>query len=143
MEPYFYANLCRALGLEQYIEDQGTTDVSRRDEIRQAFAAAFKTRTADEWDELLNEVDVCAKPVLSLEQALRDEHNIAREMVVEVPTPDGGVMRQAGVAPKLSATPGRVRGGAPTRGQDTEALLESLGLDADAVASLRERDIVA
>ena len=143
MEPYFYANLCRVLGLEQYIEDQGTTDPVRREEIRQALAAAFKVRTADEWHELLNEVDVCAKPVLTLGQALRDEHNLARQMVVEVPTPDGGVMRQAGVAPKLSATPGRIRGGAPTRGQDTEALLAALGIDTEAVAALREREIVA
>ena len=143
MEPYFYANLCRALGLEEFIDDQGTSDIERREEIRSAFAAAFKTRTADEWHELLNDVDVCAKPVLSLEEAMQDEHNIAREMVVEVPTPDGGVMRQAGVAPKLSATPGRIRGGAPTRGQDTEDLLSALGYDSEAVASLREREIVA
>ncbi|MYF81618.1 MAG: CoA transferase, partial [Chloroflexi bacterium] len=143
MEPYFYANLCRVLGLEQYIEDQGTNDSARREEIRQAFASAFRTRTAEEWHELLNEVDVCAKPVLTLEEALRDEHNISRQMVVEVPTPDGGVMRQAGVAPKLSATPGRIRAGAPTRGQDTEALLDALGMDADVVADLREREIVA
>ena len=51
-------------------------------------------------------------------------------------------MRQAGVAPKLSATPGRVRGGAPTRGQDSEELLASLGFTADAVAELREREVV-
>ncbi len=143
MEPYFYANLCRALGLERYIDDQGTADASRREEIRRAFAAAFRTRSADEWHRLLNDADVCAKPVLSLEEALSDEHNIARGMVVEVPTPDGGRMRQAGVAAKLSATPGRIRGGAPARGQDTEALLSELGFAADAAASLREREIVA
>ncbi len=143
MEPYFYTNLCRALGLERYIDDQGTADASRREEIRQAFSAAFRARTADEWHQLLNDVDVCAKPVLSLEEALGDEHNIARQMVVEVPTPDGSVMRQAGVAPKLSATPGRIRSGAPARGQDTDELLSELGFDADVVASLREREIVA
>ena len=143
MEPYFYANLCQALGLEQFSEDQGTDDPQRREQMRAAFAAAFRTRTADEWHELLNRVDVCAKPVLSLEEALTDEHNIAREMVIEVPTPDGRRMRQAGVAAKLSATPGRVRGGAPQRGQDTEALLSELGFDAEAIASLREREIVA
>ncbi len=143
MEPYFYANLCQALGLEQFSEDQGTDDPQRREQMRAAFAAAFRTRTADEWHELLNRVDVCAKPVLSLEEALTDEHNIAREMVIEVPTPDGRRMRQAGVAAKLSATPGRVRGGAPRRGQDTEALLSELGFDAEAIASLREREIVA
>ena len=143
MEPYFYANLCRALDLEQYIDDQGTSDPRRRTEIRDAFAAAFKSRTAAEWDQILNDVDVCAKPVLSLEEALGDPHNLSREMVVEVPTPDGEMMRQAGVAPKLSRTPGRVRGGAPSRGQDTEDLLAALGYDAEAVAALREREVVA
>jgi len=143
MEPYFYANLCRALDMEQYIDDQGTSDPRRRTEIRDAFAAAFKSRTAGEWDQILNEVDVCAKPVLSLEEALGDPHNLSREMVVEVPTPEGGTMRQAGVAPKLSRTPGRVRGGAPSRGQDTEDLLAALGYDAEAVAALRKREVVA
>ncbi len=143
MEPYFYANLCRTLDLDQFSDDQGTSDIERREEMRAAFARVFKTRTADEWHTLLNDVDVCAKPVLSLEEALNNEHHIAREMVVEVPTPDGGVMRQVGVAPKLSATPGRIRGGAPARGQDTEELLTALGFSADQVASLREREIVA
>lgn len=143
MEPYFYANLCRELDCEEFIEDQGTTDPSRRREIRERFAAVFKMRTAEEWHERLNAVDVCAKPVFTLEQALADEHNIARGMVVEVETPEGGRMRQAGVAPKLSATPGRVRGSAPRRGQDTEPLLALLGLEAAAVTGLRERGIVA
>ena len=143
MEPYFFANLCRALGLEEFLEDQGTEDEARREEMRAAFAAAFRTRSADEWHEALNAVDVCAKPVLSLEEALNDPHNVAREMVVEVPTPTGETMRQAGVAAKLSATPGRVRGGAPARGQDTASLLSELGLSETAIASLREREIVA
>ena len=143
MEPYFYASLCKELGLEEFIDDQGTSDPQRRGEIRAAFAEAFKTRTADEWHNILNAVDVCAKPVLSLDEALVDEHNLAREMVVEVPTPDGGRMRQAGVAPKLSGTPGRIRGGAPKRGQDTADLLAELGYDAEVVASLREREVVA
>ena len=88
-------------------------------------------------------MDICAKPVLSLDEALADEHNLARGMIVEVDTPDGGRMRQAGIAPKLSATPGRVRGGAPRRGQDSEALLASLGFTAAAAAELRAREIVA
>lgn len=143
MEPYFYANLCRALDLEAFIDDQGVTDLAKRHQIRAAFAAAFKTRTADEWHELLNDVDVCAKPVLSLEEAMQNEHNLARDMIVEVPTPDGGSMRQAGVAAKLSATPGRIRSGAPQRGQDTDDLLSALGIDSETIASLRERNIVA
>ena len=143
MEPYFFANLCQALGCPEFSGDQAADDEARRAEMREAFAAAFKTRSADEWHRILNETDVCAKPVLSLQETLDDPHNIARGMVVEVPTPDGGTMPQAGVAPKLSATPGRVRSGAPVRGQNSEALLAEIGIPASELAELREAEIVA
>ena len=143
MEPYFFANLCNALGCPEFSGDQATADEARLGEMRAAFAAAFKTRSAAEWHRLLNETDVCAKPVLSLGETLEDPHHAARGMVVEVPTPEGGTMRQAGVAPKLSGTPGRVRGGAPTRGQDSEALLGEIGIAASEAAALREAEVVA
>ena len=142
MEPYFYANLCRALDCEEFIADQGTNDPARRGEIADRFAAAFKTRSADEWHELLNEVDICAKPVF----------RSTRRWQMSTTSPAGwswrfrrrtGARCSGGVAPKLSATPGRVRGGAPTRGQDSEELLASLGFTAEAVAELREREVVA
>ena len=143
MEPYFFANLCEALGCGEFAGDQAAGDEARMREMREAFAAAFKTRSADEWHRILNETDVCAKPVLSLGEALEDPHHRARGMVVEVPTPEGGTMRQAGVAPKLGGTPGRVRGGAPKRGQDSEALLEEIGIGASEAAALRASEAVA
>ena len=143
MEPYFFANLCGALGCSEFAGDQAAEDPGRKAEMRAAFAAAFRTRTAAEWERILNETDVCAKPVLSLSETLEDPHHVARGMVVEVPTPDGGTMPQAGVVPKLSGTPGRVRGGAPARGQDSDALLAGIGIGGSEAAELREAGIIA
>jgi len=48
-----------------------------------------------------------------------------------------------GVVPKLCGTPGSVRCAAPRLGDDTEAVLRALGLDAAQVRELRERGVIA
>ena len=47
IEPQFFANLCRALGCEQWIEHQN--DDAVQDDIRADFRAAFATRDRDDW----------------------------------------------------------------------------------------------
>jgi formyl-CoA transferase len=48
-----------------------------------------------------------------------------------------------GIVPKLSATPGAIRSTAPCLGDDTDAVLQELGLDAAAIAALRASGVVA
>ena len=48
-----------------------------------------------------------------------------------------------GIAPKLSETPGKVWRGAPSMGQDTEAVLKTfLGYDDAKIAELREKNLI-
>jgi crotonobetainyl-CoA:carnitine CoA-transferase CaiB-like acyl-CoA transferase len=139
LEPHFWANLCRAMGREDFIRHQ--YDSAKRDEVFAHFRQQFLTRTRDEWFEVLKETDICVAPVLSLEEALANEHNLARDMVVEVDHAQGRV-QQVGIGPKLSETPGAVRSTTPMPGQHTEEVLTALGYDAAAVASLRARGAV-
>lgn len=141
IEPYFWENLCRALGREDFIPHQHATG-EKREEIFAAFREQFKTKTRDEWFRILTETDICAAPVYSLDEALADPHNRHRGMVVEVEHPTLGAVRQVGVAPKLSATPGRVRRTAPVRGADTDAVLAELGYGPEQVAQLREAGVL-
>ena len=120
-----------------------TGPAAKVEEIHDHFASRFRTKTADEWFEILNEVDVCAAPVLTLAEAFNDPHNLARKMVVEVETPGVGKVKQVGIAPKLSDTPGQVRSPAPTPGQHTDAVLADLGFDAETIAKYHEGEIVA
>ena len=53
--------------------------------------------------------------------------------------PDGTPCQVPGIVPKLSATPGGIDRPAPTLGQDTDAVLERLGVDADTRARWREQ----
>jgi len=140
LEPHFYANLCRAMGREDFIAHQ--YDAAKREEIFEHFRAQFRTKTRDEWFKTLLETDICAAPVYSLEEALRDPHNLAREMVIEVEHPKLGKVRHPGIATKFSDTPGAVRSTAPVAGQHTDEVLSSLGYDGGAITALRDRGVV-
>jgi formyl-CoA transferase len=55
---------------------------------------------------------------------------------------DGSTLALPGIVPKLSATPGGHRRNAPDLGQDTDAILREVGLDASQIQALKERGIV-
>jgi crotonobetainyl-CoA:carnitine CoA-transferase CaiB-like acyl-CoA transferase len=140
IEPHFYEALMRVIGLEEYLERQH--DRTCYPEMAARLEAIFATRTADEWMALFSRHDICATPVLSIDEAAGDPHNLARGMVVEVESPIGPV-KQAGIGPKLSGTPGRVRSTAPALGQHSEEILAALGYDRSAVEALKASGAVA
>jgi len=53
-----------------------------------------------------------------------------------------GKVTQAGVAVKLSDTPGSIRSFAPSLGQHTEEVLHDLGYSNAKIAELREKQVV-
>lgn len=139
IESHFFEALCRVLGLEQYLEKQ--FDQASWPEQKEAIARVMKTKTAEEWMALMSRYDICAAPVLEMENVPTNEHNLARGMVIEVDSPIGKV-KQVGVGPKLSGTPGKVRSSAPVVGQHTDEVLRGLGYDDAKIASLREKGAV-
>ena len=63
-------------------------------------------------------------------------------MALDLDHPEAGTVTQAGVAIKLSETPGGVRSFAPHIGQHTGEVLDALGYSESEVARLREQRIV-
>jgi len=140
LEPWFFANLCKALNREDLIEHE--FNPAMRDEIRSCFEAAFLTRTRDEWFELLTRSDICVGRLLELDEVANDPQVRSRNMVVELHTPAGEKVRQVGVSVKLSETPGEIRSLAPTLGQHTDELLGGLGYPAATIAKWREEGAI-
>ncbi len=143
IEPWFWENLCRALGREDLLPHQEATG-AKKAEVEQALAEAFLTKTRDEWFETLKNSNISVGKVYSLEEALDDPHAQQRGMVLEVEAPDipEGKVRQVATAIHLSETPGRVRHLGSVTGQHTSEVLEQLGFDAAAVADLMRRQVV-
>lgn len=108
IEAAFFANLCRALGCERFIDDQ--YDDGRQDEIRAVFRETFATRDRDDWVAELAGKDTCVSPVLSIAEVARDANHIARGSIVDAEHPEHGRFRQVG--PVLA---GSARHGAPYR----------------------------
>ncbi|HWU22029.1 MAG TPA: CaiB/BaiF CoA-transferase family protein [Nocardioides sp.] len=132
VEPQFYALLLDRLGLAE-AELPHPFDTDRADELRDAFAAVFRTRTRAEWTEVFDGADACVTPVLSPWEAHEHPHNAARGTFVEV-----AGRRQPAPAPRFSRTPAGTPGAPPVRiGADTEVLLKGAGYDDDAIARLR------
>ena len=106
--------------------------------------ARFKTRPAAHWLSALEEAGTPCGPVNHMLQALTDPQTIAREMVVEVEHSTLGPVKTIGLPVKFSATPGKVRTGAPVYGEHTREVLREHGFDqAQIDAFEREGAIVA
>ena len=136
IEPQFYAELLERTGLKD--EDLPfQMDRSQWPALKDRFAALFKTRTRDEWQELLEGTDACAVPVLSLTEAPGHPHNVARKTFVER---DGVV--QPAPAPRFSRTSAEIAGPAAAPGQHTEEALADWGFSADELAKLHETGAV-
>src|SRR5689334_5558964 len=94
IEPHFYANLCRALGCEQWLAHQ--TDDAMQDAIRADFRAAFATRTRDEWVAALGPADTCVSEVASVPEVVHDAHFRARHAFVAASAAGRGDFEQVG-----------------------------------------------
>lgn len=96
LEPQFYRVLLAGLGLdEDDLPDR--VDPARWPELRERFAAVFKTRSRDVWATRFAGTDACVTPVLDLAGAEGDPHLLARGTVRRY-----GDVTQAAPAPRFS-----------------------------------------
>ncbi|TNF64030.1 MAG: CoA transferase [Rhodobacteraceae bacterium] len=101
IEPQFFATLLQAIGRSDdpiFAHQYGARSQAA---MHAELEAIFATKTRDEWTAILEPLDACAAPVLSMDEAPDHPHNRARGTFVET---DGLV--QPGTCPRFSATPG-------------------------------------
>ena len=133
IEAKFYDLLLEKTGLkgDENLPDQ--FDQSQWPAMSERLAGVFKTKTRDEWCDIMEGSDVCFAPVLTFNEAPDHPHNKARGTFVDV---EG--VAQPNPAPRFSRTPGSVKGAAPDVGADTREGLLSWGFDAGEVDALME-----
>ena len=141
IEHVFWANLCRELGLERYIDAQ--TDDVAQDEIRDAIAAVLASADRDEWVRRLGPADCCVAPVNSVSEAVADEQYRDRGVVVKAEHPTEGTIEQ--IAPVWA---GAEPAGSPCELPDlalthTAELLAEAGYDESRIAEMAAAGVIA
>jgi crotonobetainyl-CoA:carnitine CoA-transferase CaiB-like acyl-CoA transferase len=140
LETKFWENLCRVMECEQWAKQP--FDPATITAAKAHFTARFKTKTRAEWFEILTQVEICAAPVYALDEALEDPHNLARHMVATLDHPKLGRIRQVGIGPKFSETPGAFRTAPPVEGEHTDRVLKDLGYTPAQIGELRGAKVV-
>jgi alpha-methylacyl-CoA racemase len=137
IEPQFYRELIEKMGLSGE-ELPHQMDRSAWPKMKERFASVFKTKTREEWCEIMEGSDVCFAPVLSLTEAPEHPHLRSRGTFIDV---DGA--RQPGPAPRFSRTPGRIERLGPQPGEHTAEALAAWGFATEDVTQLREAGAIA
>ena len=115
------------------------------DVLRPGVNAWAADKTNIEACRALADAGVAAGPCLTAPQVIEDPHVAARDMLVEIPRPDGGEpVLTPGNPIKLSKMADGPEERMPWLGEHTDAVLaDELGLDADALADLRAKGVIA
>lgn len=130
IEPQFYALLVEKAGLDTE-RFSAQMDGGRWDEFKAELTQVFKTKTRDEWRELMEGTDVCFAPVLALDEVHEHPHNIARNSFLEI---DGIV--QPAPAPRFSRSEPATPTGSRLPGQDSRVVLQDAGFSDAEIESM-------
>jgi formyl-CoA transferase len=141
-----YRRLMSAIGREDLRDDPALAKNDGRAEqmsrIDEAIAEWTSRLSQKEVLQKMEEAEVPAGRIYSVADIAADPHYAAREMLLETVAGDGEPLRQPGVVPKLSATPGAVRRAAPRLGEHTDEVLREAGYPDAEIAELRRKGIV-
>lgn len=139
VEPHFWKNLCAVIGRNDLVYLAGNP--SAYGQLRSELERVFASEPRAVWLERLEAHDLPVATVNDLDELPDDPHIRAREMIINVDS-EHGMVKQVGIGPKLSATPGSIRRLGVPHGADTDQVLAELGYPSERVAQLRSAGAV-
>jgi len=133
VEPQFYARLCHVLGRPDLASRQ-FVDGPERQALFECFAGIFRSKTCDEWMELLHSEDVCVAPVATPAEAA---HTLQMKPGAAV-SGDGAPLVRSPVRLEVAAPP--PPSGTPMA---TAATLARFGFTENEIRTLQEQGSIA
>jgi crotonobetainyl-CoA:carnitine CoA-transferase CaiB-like acyl-CoA transferase len=142
-----FNKFCEVAGCQHLATDERFATNGKRVENRAVLtpllAEVFAKRTTRDWVETLEAAGVPNGPINNLKQVFEEPQVIARGVKIELEHPSAGRVPLVASPMRFSATPLEYKRAPPTLGQDTDEILRDiLGMDAPAIAKLRQTKIV-
>jgi len=141
----FWDNLVELLDIDELRDPEYRTQPGRfadKHRINGILTELLRTESTAHWVELLSGARIPCAPVNRLSDALNDPQVLFRNMVVDIPQPDGGTVRAPGNPIKLSIDDPDSYTPPPLLGQHTREVLEKLGYSAERISALLDKGIV-
>jgi len=143
LEPQFFMQFCSAIGRPELAPQgmvMGNPEVVAA--LKAEIAGEMKKKTYAEWEQVFIAIDSCTEPVLSFAEACEHPQIKARNLIVDVPRPDGTKQKQLGSAIKFSKTPATFRFIGTELGSHTNEVLAEHGFAAEEIARLRQQGVI-
>jgi crotonobetainyl-CoA:carnitine CoA-transferase CaiB-like acyl-CoA transferase len=142
-----FKRLMIAIGYPEYAEDPRFQDNASRTEhaefLDRIIGDWAKSVTISEALQVLDEAQVPAGRIYSIEDIVKDPHYLAREMIRDVEVEGLGSLKMPGIVPKLSETPGDIEWAGPKLGEHTEEILRQwLDMPLEEIQALKEKGII-
>jgi len=138
--------LFRAIGRADMLDDprfKTNADRVRNSDACEAPLRAFiLARSLAENLAFFEREEITAAPVYEADQLVADPHVQARGIIAELPDDQMGSIPMHAVIPRLGATPGHYFRPAPKLGEHNAEILGRLGVDAAALAGLKQRGVI-
>ncbi len=142
-----FKRFCEAFKLTHLLEDQrfatNAARVSNRQLVTDTLTPVMQQHPTGWWIDQLEALKIGCGPINKLSEVFADPHVVARQMVMEMAHSSGQNVKLIANPVKLSETPADYRIAPPLLGEHTDVILqERLGLDAAALAALREKGVI-
>lgn len=136
LEPKFWQGFCETINRPD-LSGRGLDQTpTNQQEVKAEIAKEISKRPLSHWQTVFSERDVCVEPVLTIPEMLAHPQVEARNMVVEIPKPDGSTQKQIANPIKFSEAESVVGWMGTAVGEHTESILREAGYTQNQIDNL-------
>ena len=141
-----FTALCRAAGQADIASDvrfeTNAMRVQHRAELLGLLTPLMQQHSVERWCELAQQEGFPCGPINTIDRVFRDPQVRAREMQIQMDSPNYGSLDLVASPMRLSASPVSYRLAPPSLGQDTQDVLRELHYSDDEISTLRDSGVI-